>query len=300
MGLDLTTGWWSCWRNKLNHSGKSPLRLIMKMINVPYWKARQIAGLDDTYVDPEGFDAAVARIMGRDTSIIRPDQVRKDFLSIPKDFDLITDRGRSARHFRYLAETRGFGEHTIDLIEEYLLLYSKGGSFADRIILPYLTNGELVSWTGRAITATATLRFKDLPLDDCLIPPKENLYNHDAVIQGGKVLVVVEGQFDTLKVDLFGRRFGVRAVGLSTNTMTDEQVYLVEEASSNFDRTVVMMDNASVLGVVDSMRLKQRISHIKNASIISVPFGCKDSGEFTPSQAVAFTKDLGQGHGQVH
>ena len=294
MGLSLTTGFWACWRNKAAHSGKSPVRLLMKLARVPFWKARQMAGLDEEYVDPEGFDAAVARIMGRDLDIERVEQVRKDFLALPREFDLISGRGRSRRHFDYLEWTRGFDQFTADLIDEYTLLFANHGDFTDRVILPYITNGELVSWSGRAI-GNATLRYRDLSLSECLIHPKENLYNHDAVIEGGKALVVVEGPIDALKIDFFGKGWGVRSVGLSTNSMSEEQIYLIEEASSNFDEVVFMMDSASVLGVVDSMVLRSRITHIKNCKIMGVPFGRKDAGAFTTLEAAKFVVSLGGG-----
>lgn len=286
MGLSLSTGFWACWRNK-SHRGKSPLRLLMRLLLVPYWKARQLAGLDDTYVDPEGFDAVAARVMGRDLSMTRMEQVQRDYLSMPDEFDLIVPRGQSRLHWRYLQDTRLFGDFTADAIERYLLLYATTGSMWYRVIFPYITNGELVSWSGRDISGQSPLRYRDLELDECLIKPKENLYNHDAIISGGKVLCVVEGPIDTVKIDLFGANEGVRAVGLSTNSMSDEQLWLLTEAADNFDKLVVLMDEKkSGLGLVDSMRMKAEISSIKNATIMPVPLGAKDAGEYTPQQAV--------------
>lgn len=287
MGLSLTTGFWACWRNQ-QHRGKSPLRLIMKLIRVPYWKARQIAGLDEDYVDPEGFDAAVARIMGRDSTIERMEQVRKDFLAAPKEFDLIDFKGQSRRHFKYLEHARKFYDYTQDAVDQYLLMFAKSGDMSDRVIMPYITNDELVSWTGRAITQ-ASIRYRDLALDDCLIPPKENLFNHDSIITGGESLVVVEGPMDCLKVDLFGKHAGVRSVALSTNSISEEQIYLIESAATNFDHVVFMMDQKkSSLGVVDSMKMKAKIGHIRKSKLMPVPFGVKDAGDFTPEQAIQF------------
>lgn len=286
MGLSLTTGFWACWRNK-SHRGKSPLRLLMRLLYVPYWKARQLAGLDETYVDPEGFDAVAARIMGRDLSMTRMEQVQRDFLSLPDEFRIIEQKGQSRQHWNYLQDARAFGYWTADAIERYLLCYATTGDMWYRVIFPYITNGELVSWTGRYIAQGGAIRYRDLELDECLIKPKENLYNHDAIISGGKVLCVVEGPIDTVKIDLFGASEGVRAVGLSTNSMSDEQLWLLTEAADNFDKLVVLMDEKkSGLGLVDSMRMKAEISSIKNATIMPVPLGAKDAGEYTPQQAL--------------
>lgn len=285
LGLSLTTGFWACWRNK-SHRGKSPVRLLMRLLYVPYWKALQIAGLDQTYVDPEGFDAVAARIMGRDLSMTRMEQVQRDHLSLPKEFKLIEPRGQSKLHWKYLEHARHFYDWTADVIDTYLLCFATGGDMWYRVIFPYLTNGELVSWTGRDIAGKGAIRYRDLEIESCLIKPKENLYNHDAIVDGGKVLCVVEGPVDTVKIDLFGKSSGVRAVGLSTNSMSEQQLWLLTEAADNFERVVFLMDaKKSGFGLVDSMRMKSEVSSIKNATIMPVPLGKKDAGEYDPAEA---------------
>lgn len=118
LGLNLDTGWWACWRNN-NHRGKSPLRLLMQLLRVPYWKARQMAGLDDDYVDPEGFDAVAARIMGRGEKLTRPEQAktRREFLQFDRNFLEIDDRIKTRRFWNYLYD-RGFAEQDIDRLCE--------------------------------------------------------------------------------------------------------------------------------------------------------------------------------------
>lgn len=293
MGLSLATGFWACWRN-VNHRGKSPLRLLVALLRIPYWKARQLAGLDDDYVDPEGFSAAAARVLraSAPTSISDPAPVVRS-LRLPAGFELIENRGRSRYHYAYLAETRGFGDAVDDLIEDYLLCYSKTDEQRDRIVLPYIEEGALVAWTGRAIGTTTSIRYKDLEVDLCAVPIKDTLYNHDAAITKGRILVVVEGPFDALKLDFFGKDLGVRAVALSTNSISDEQIYILEEACVNFDRLVFLMDQKkSGLGIVDSMRMKHRVSTIRNASTETVPKGLKDAGAMTPQQALEFSQYL--------
>lgn len=292
MGLELETGWWSCWRNRANHSGKSPVRLIAQLLNVPYWRARKLAGLSDAQeLDPDGFDAVAARIMGRE-GVVKPEQVRREFLAFPPEFKDLHDA--PPRFYDYLRHTRGFGTvGTRDVIDLYGLTYAARGTYRDRIILPYYVDGELVAWTARAI-AKAEIRYRDLDSDDCLVPIKETLFNLDCRMDGGRVLVVVEGPIDALKIDLFGRGAGVRAVALSTNSVTDAQTYLLEDAAREFDRVLVMMDMAGELGVVDSMRMKATLSAIPNVGIIPVPYGLKDAAEMSPRQATAWAAGLFQ------
>lgn len=291
MGFNLETGWWACWRNS-EHRGKSPLRVIVQLLQVPYWKARQLAGLtDDDARDPDGFDAVAARLLGRNTAKI--EQVRRNYLEFDQEIIPLSLSSRVAcTYFDYLALGRGFGvEGTWQLAEDYNVRYAKTGAFRGRIIFPYYVEGELVAWTGRAI-GHSEVRYRDLEHDDCLIPIKETLYNYDCVAEGGKVLAVVEGPVDVLKLDLFGRRFGLRSVGLSTNSASEEQLYLLEEAASKFDKLLIMLDSKTSYGLVDSMRMRGAFSSIRNAGIAPVPFGMGDAGMLSETQVVSFARSL--------
>lgn len=291
MGLNLETGWWSCWRNRAQHSGKSPLRLIMRLLGVPYGRAREIAGLGEDYIDPEGFDAVAARLLGRGNTEARPEQVKRRFLDLDQDFADISDRLRTRKFWNYLYQ-RGFNLRPDDvdtLCQRYKLKAGTGGRWTDRVIMPYIQDGDLVTWTGRAITA-ATIRYKDLSLEESLCAPKDTLYNHDAMLDGGKTLVLVEGPFDALKLDYYGKRHGVRAVALSTNSIKDQQAYLLQTAAERFDKTAVMLDNATALGLVDSMRMKQALNFLPRVSIVPVPYGAKDAGELQPEQVIEWAR----------
>jgi hypothetical protein len=292
MGVNPETGWWSCWRNRAQHSGKSPLRLIMRLLSVPYAKAREIAGLDESYIDPEGFDAVAARVMGRNKEQANVVGGDRRFLDLDREFVPITQRGRTRRVWEYLFYDRGFDSNSdvTALCEDYGLVAGTG-KWTDRVILPYYQDGKLVTWTGRAI-ASSTTRYRDLSIEESLLAPKETLYNHDAMLTKGKALVIVEGPFDVLKIDFYGKQFGVRAVGLSTNSIKEAQSFLLQTAVGNFDRIVVMLDTKSKLGIVDSMRMKQALYFIPNLSITPVPFGAGDGGALMPEQVLDWAENF--------
>lgn len=294
MGISRTTGWWACWRNRAQHSGKSPLRLVMRLLGVPYARAREICGLGDDYVDPEGFDAIAARVMGRNKEV-RPDLVDRRFLELDAGFLPIRDRGRTSRVWDYLYG-RGFngaskaGED-VDVLCDLYNLRAGTGYWNDRVVIPYYQDGKLVTWTARAI-AESTARYLDLSIEDSLLAPKETLFNHDCIQGGGKALVVVEGPVDALKLDFYGMPWGVRAVALSTNSVKDAQAFLLQPADDKFEQRIVMMDNASVLGLVDSMRMKQSLAFLKDLKAMPVPDGAKDAGALTPDQVIRWAKAL--------
>jgi hypothetical protein len=289
MGLNLTTGWYACWRNS-QHRGKSPLRLIMQLLSVPYYRAREIAGLGEDYVDPEGFDAVKARLLGQ----VQETEAETKHLVYDDHFRPVTDKISTRRFWNYVY-SRNFAWDDVDQVcREYELMAGVGGKFESRLILPYIMDGKLVSWTGRAIT-DSTIRYKDLSIDESLVPIKETLFNFDCISEGGKVLVLQEGPVDALKVDFYGKDYGVRSVALSTNSISEEQIYLLQTATDKFSEFVVMMDSATALGVVDSMRLKQQLVFLPNLRITAVPFGAKDGGALKPSQCMSWAEQITKG-----
>lgn len=288
MGLDLETGWWACWRNK-DHRGKSPVRLLMSLLRVSFRAAREMAGLDDDYLDPEGFDSLRARLQGLDA----PSKATKQLsCAWPASFSVITPQGRSRRHWNYLWGQRGFASSTGLLVDTYGLSFTMEGPQHDRIILPYVMNGQIVTWSGRAI-ATSSARYIDQPIDDAAVPTKHTLYNHDAMLEGGKVLVVVEGGFDALKIDLAGHDVGVRAVSLSTASISDDQAHLIAWGRDKFLRCIVMADQSVTgFGRSDSMKLRQALGFIPGLETQSPPFDLKDAGMLSNREAILWTDQL--------
>lgn len=295
MGINLETGHWACWRNRQDHSGKSPVRLLVKLLGMPYWRARELAGLDPSYVDPDGFSSLAARLKAGKWG---PDEAQEDepkTLWMPSNFRPLEDRPATRRHLSYLRDERGFDDEDLaDLCHAYDLRASVGGApeWKNRIILPFYFDDLLVTWTGRAIDG-AGIRYRDLEHDLSLVPPKETLYNHDVLMVGGEWLVLVEGPVDTLKLDFYGAPYGVRSVALATNSISEEQLFMLAAGFHNFHRLGVMMDNASVTSVTDSMRMRQNLHFITpDAVILKTPAGAKDAGAATPDQIRAFAEEL--------
>lgn len=288
MGLNLDTGWWACWRNS-QHRGKSPVRLLMALLRVSFGEARDIAGLGNDYRDPEGFDSLKARLQALGRPVARTESRACVW---PPSFHEIDGAGASLRHWHYLRQ-REFDD-TQDLIRLYRLSFTRSGPQAHRIILPYIVFNEVVTWTGRAI-APSSARYLDQPLEDAAIGPKHTFYNHDALLKNGsqsmRALIVVEGPFDVLKIDYYGRAFGVRAVGMSTSSLSGDQAFLLEEARPHFGRMIIMGDQTETgTGSVDAMRLRQQVAFIPGVESMAPPFNLKDAGAMTPRQAINWAR----------
>ena len=294
MGISLAGNAWGCWRNK-DHRGRSPVRLLMALLKVSYTTARDMAGLDEQYVDPDGYEAIKHTLFNskEDKTEDRGTEHHVDSgLEFLPDFMEISEkRLRTAKFYQYLVG-RGFhAAHINDLCRDYKLRAAVAGKYKDRVIVPYIMERRIVSWTGRAVGATS-LRYLDLSKEESITPPKEMLYNHNCTRRGGKVLLVVEGPFDALKLDFYGKRSDVRTVALSTNSITDEQTYLLEEVSVNFKKVLMVMDNGNSVGVVDSMKLKERLAQIHNIGFTQVPVEFKDGGDMPQKAVENFVKGL--------
>lgn len=290
LGLSQDTGWWACWRNS-DHRGKSPVRLLVALLRISYRKARELAGLDEDYVDPDGFDDLAARLLRSGQSMPELEDQAQGKLRMGLDYQKFTSSGgRNRRFFNYL-ESRLFRDQDIlKLAWYYNLRHCISGPFQDRLIIPYYLNGELITWAGRAV-GESTIRYKALSIEDSILATKRTLYNYDAHKQAD-VLVLVEGPIDALKLDFYGKRFGVRSVALSTNSINDEQIYLLEEAASKVRKVIIMLDTQTSLGVVASMRMRERLGQIPNSQIQAVPYGMKDAGELSYEQALSYTEEL--------
>ena len=292
MGINLTNSYWGCWRNR-NHRGKSPVRLLVALLQVSYAQALDIAGLDDSFIDPDGYEAIKNNLFQHRDEV--HEEINKAFslpLMLPPEFENITkQRVRHSRFLQYL-ERRGFPKaHIEELCRVFKLKAAVSGQFKDRVILPYYMDGKLVTWTGRAIAETQ-MRYMDLSIERSIIPAKKTFYNFNATRRPNKVLLVAEGPFDAVTCDFYSAEYGVRCVALSTNSMTDEQTYLLEEAAPNFEQVLIVMDNADSLGVIDSFRLKEKLSTIRNIGFTSLPRSYKDFGEMPQSAIVKFCKEI--------
>lgn len=294
MGIELDTGYWGCWRNK-SHRGKSPVRLLMALLKVSYETARDIAGLDESYADPEGYEAIKHNLFKKHAvmEVETDETIGRKIMELPREFEEISPtRVRHERFIRYLVEKRGFEkQHIMELCRMYRLKAAVSGMYKDRIIMPYTIGSDVVSWTGRAIADT-TLRYLDLSEEESVVPPKHTLYNFNVTRRPDKILLVHEGPFDAVKVDYYGHQLGVRSVALSTNSITEDQIYLLEEVSVNFKKVLMVMDSANSVGVVDSYRLKEQLAQIRNIGFAKIPAPFKDGGDMPRNSVIKFVKGL--------
>jgi hypothetical protein len=237
LGCDPETGFWGCWRNP-NHRGKSPVWLIQALLRCSKDEAQALVA--DQPVARTPFDAmraTIDRLQGQqDPAAALPSDPPIEF---PDDFRWVGPKGTPARFARYLVDERGFGQDEIpNLVGEYGLRCALTGSWAWRLILPFVVNQKLQGWTGRAI-APSQNRYLSYPSSAAV---KRLVFNHDATLDGGRVLVIVEGAMGSVKVDFYGQREGIRCVGTLGTAVVDKQVAILLGCAKRFDQTLILFD----------------------------------------------------------
>ncbi len=275
MGISLTTGYWSCWRNDF-HRGKRPERLIRAITGCTWDEAAQIAG-SDKIVEDATFDDLKQRLADTED---KEEQIEE--LEFEDAFRKIKNDGYGMKFISYLHK-RGFTSDTRKLIKQYGLMRCMSGRFKYRLIFPFHMDGKLIGWTGRTISKKDKLRYLSYPNDTTI---KRFLYNYDQANKtGGQRLVVVEGPFDCLKVDFYGQHYGVRAVGLLGVSTTEAQLALISRLSRRFDEVAFLMDSNAL---AQSMSIQSKMMVLRPL-VLSLPRGVDDPGDLTKDQVLVTT-----------
>lgn len=277
MGIRLYDGAWACWRNA-EHRGRSPVRLMVAILGKPVYEVRRLLGIRSA-PDLGAFARIKQRIEQGGAEDDEEDK-RADVLKVPREFRSDWDSSSfAASRFVSYIESRGFtGSAMLGVVHAFGLMYAIKGDFADRVVMPYWYQGNMVTWTARTIHAGEGLRYRDLEKEKSVMHVDEMLYNYDGAAMGGRALVVLEGQVDVQKGDYAGRNMGVRCVGLGTNSITDAQMLQLIELSSGFEDVWIALDTPTEFAKMDGYRMVGRLRGAVDAKLLDTSHLGKDLG----------------------
>jgi len=210
LGYNLADGFYSCWRC----GGSFVDQTIAKLLNVPLREAKKIIKQYDTLV-PSKREPIV--------------KVRNKAHKLPSNTMPL-----QANHKKYL-ERRGFDP---DYLEKLWGLVGTGPvsrldtiDYKHRIIIPFIWDGQQVSFDSRDITSKHKSKYMACPKDRELIHHKNILYGkQEAWKETG---IVVEGPSDVW-------RFGNRSLAVSGIKYTSKQI---REMANIFTRIAVVFDD---------------------------------------------------------
>lgn len=267
LGIHLGGKGFHCWRDH-RHAGIRPQRLVQALLNCSYFEAQRIVGDQSPVVLGDlPFIGQVNLALSES-----PDkQIYPSELKFPEQIKVLRESlspGVGGFFLSYLWE-RGYRDRgwCKDICEYYDLHYAFKGPFNYRLIFPIEMYEGLVCWTGRTINPSTELRYysltshveKQIPGYPLAIRSiKDCLWNlKDIVDDPGDTLVLCEGPFDAMRVDYYGYEKGIRATCTFGKSISDEQVYLLEDIAPMFKDRILLLDpdaEFDLLPTIDRLR----------------------------------------------
>jgi hypothetical protein len=276
MAITLTTGAWKCWRNR-EHHGLQPTRLVATLLRCDLDQAKALVYGEGSVQLPDDFLSRVNGVLSPPQAV----QHAKTKLAMPREFLPFKDLP-SARPFIQYLIGRGFDIGTIfSLTKDYGIRYANYGPFESRIIFPVYFDGHLVNWTARTISRRERLRYKTLSVEHDAVGPISNyLLWYDQLTSWSRdTLVLCEGPFDCLRLNILGRGRGIAATCVFTSRPTRSQVDLLHELVPKYKRCILLLDNDMT---ATAFRVGAELSSLR-VEVRQLPRGVKDPAELNAS-----------------
>jgi hypothetical protein len=211
-----------------------------------------------------------------------PEKPETRRLEFPKEFhELEPTSPRSAGFWDYL-ESRGYSERqALWASRAYDLRYALAGAYAYRLIIPvYDRRRQLMTWTARAISPQAHVRYKTLKKEFARAPPGELLLGLPLLEEAAsaRCLTIVEGPLDAIAISTVGHSVGVWGACVFGLEISAKQADIISDLNERFDKIRLMLDPDAMLRV-----LNLRSSLPRRCIPEHMPSGFKDPGELVGS-----------------
>jgi len=225
LGINLATGFHSCWR--CGRKG-GPARLIVAIEHCGYKKAYHIL---------KSFEGQGSQVYYKPQTICPPESFALPSTTI--------DTLPSA-HRAYLI-SRGFDPDQLQ--KEYGIKATLNiGRYRHRIIIPIYFEGELVNFVARDITGNFDQRYLMPPTHSVLMRRDQVLYDID---RSGESIAIVEGVFDAWRI-------GKGAIATFGTRFTDEQCNILYR--KKVQRAFIIFDHDAAL--TQGQQMAEKLSHI--------------------------------------
>jgi hypothetical protein len=279
MEIHLQGRGWRCFRRPREHKGRDPTKLVQALLRCSWGVAASITK-QSIHVDQD-FMETVNRL------VHPPGKPMAKKLSLPNEFlPFGTGLPSSKLAYRYL-ENRGYSKKQIDrLTYNFGIRYCSRGPYDGRIVFPVYHERKLVTWTGRTVYPSVTLRYKTLSTDPEKadlegLPPAIGaiteflLWYDDLKKSFSRTICLVEGPFDALRVAILGHAYGIDATCFFTMQPSVSQLNLLHEILPKYKRRYLLLDQGTlptalrVVGQLDSL----------GVLVKQVPSGVKDPAD---------------------
>lgn len=254
MGISILGKGWGCWRNE-DHRGARPHKLVQALLGCSYEEAQRIVG--DVAGLPGIADATFGDAIAMMLSPGRAPAAKRGALEWPAEIRPLA--GAGAAPFAAYIQARGYSKiEAGEICDLYSLRYARHGVFRFRVCFPISLGGKLTGWTGRSILPDQDLRYLALTTDAekakkwrtplALRSVYHSIWNYDDIARDANAhtLVLCEGPFDALRLDYYGRMFGLRAGCLFGKSISEPQIVLLENLAPRFKQRLLMLDDNSL------------------------------------------------------
>ena len=274
MSISLRGRGWRCLRVQ-SHKGKSYARLLANMVGCGEAFARDLLGeAAQTLPSEDAFSETWRKQLGLEQTAV---PVTK--LEFPPEFKPLHGlHGRFAEIFWQYLRGRGYSGHEAEwLAKTYKLQYAISGYWAYRLIIPiFSSNGVLLTWTARAVTKDAEIRYLTLNSQQSVESAPNLLLGLDFLWKSPRpeYLVVCEGPFDAMAVTALGNQYGIWGTCLFGVQVSNAQSVILDDLSRKFEHVRLLVDPDARLKVLN---FRDRLP--KRCQVLYLDDSISDPGE---------------------
>ncbi len=261
-----------CWRDPGHWM--TPVSLVASLAGCTMSQAYALVNDDPL---PQEVDLGALREQLEGQAEPSPEREPVTFPKHFKRFSTATTKYSSQIAAEEYLRRRGF-EKPVDVANEYGLYWSRDPEWQQRIIFPiWSLDGELQGWTARAITPNARLRYKSHPPGDGL---GACLWN--AASGKGRYLILCEGCFDALPVDVAVRKYNCRASALLGLNWGPRKIQTIARMAAEYEGVVILLDRGAE---AQALELSEQLT-LYAPVVATVPLHRKDPGEMREGEVL--------------
>lgn len=283
LSINLEGKGFRCWRNPHQHSGKNPAKLIQSLLSCSWEQANQIAGNDKAL--PDNFLSKIKSAFADRLEIQKSVK-----LKLPSEFKKFSLLPSAKPYIAYLMK-RNLSDEDIQRATDWGIYYASQGNYKGRIVFTITQESELVGWTGRTIYPNEEVRYKTLTHDrekaaergevPAPNPISHYLLFYDRLVKtSANTIVLCEGPFDALKVNLLGQSMGVCSTCCFTSSYSAQQINLLHGILPKFEHRYLLLDQNTFS---KSQRIRSDLAAL-DVIVKRLPQNVKDPGEFTTAK----------------
>jgi len=263
LGISLVKEAYYCYREPNRHSGRSFISLLFKLGQGRIEAVRLLKRYT---------------IAGASLEFAQPIAVKRDIIQTLWDRFSPAQYNDACLHYLH---TRGFRSPKI-VCEQYGLRFAREGRYANRLLIPFSLNGQIKSFTGRALYNSMELRY--LAYDRSA---SQYLYSPNASKPHADTLALVEGPVDALKLAYAGHRLPIIVAALNGKQLGSDKYLQLRNIASKVRLVLVALDaDVSMSYAYDIINNVAQVLRPHKIARAKLPIGYKDPGELPTEEAL--------------